>query len=494
MICCIIFFPNFVTCFLCYFVVMCKSIKALLFFVSLLFFVTCCEREYSFRGGEKGLFFSTDTITFDTIFTAIGSATHYLIVYNPYAEDMTIETIRLAGGNDSKFKLNINGFPENQMNDVLLNADDSLFIFVEITIDPSETTTSFLAEDSILFFTKERVQSVKLEAYVQDVVLLKAAVIKEDMKFTDEKPYLIYDSLIVSATKTLIIASGARLHFYKNAYLKVAGTLVVEGTKENPVLFAGHRLEEFYLDKPGQWGYIHLQSSSKNNKINYAVIRNGFIGLRVDSVGLAGDAPLLLSNTIIDYIATNGLEVQTSAIEAYNCVFGNCGGASVALTIGGKYNFYHCTIGNFQGFRNERALVISNYYNDKVLNKNIIEKLEAANFYNTIIYGVRDNEIILDFKRESGTEVINWQFDHVLMRTTASDDSLKNPNFINIINNKDPNFVNYFKSNFQLDTLSAAKDKGNIKIVQEKFELLGKDLLENFRDERPDLGAYERME
>jgi len=473
-----------------------KFVKISLIFVSLIFIITCCEREYSFRGGEQGLLFSRDTIAFDTIFTAIGSATHYLIVYNPYYEDMTIETIKLAGGNDSKFKLNINGFPENQLHEVMLNGNDSLFIFVEVTINPLETTTSFDIADSILFFTKEKIQSVRLEAYVQDVHLLKGLIIERDTLFTSQKPYLIYDSLLVSSETTLKIESGTRLHFFNNAYLKVAGTLLVEGTKDNPVLFSGHRLEDFYSDKPGQWGYIHLQGGSRNHKINYAIIKNSFIGLRVDSVGLGSDMPLFLSNTIIDYIATNGLEVQTSAVEVYNCVFGNCGGASVALTIGGKYNFYHCTIGNFHGFgRSEKALVISNYYNDKRLNKNIFAKLEAANFYNSIIYGVLTNEINLDFKKETGTEVINWCFDHVLMRSNASEDSLKNQKyFINPINNKDPNFVNFSKSNFQLDTLSAAKDKGNHKIVVEKSEYLSTDLLGNFRDPKPDLGAYERME
>jgi len=465
-------------------------------FFTLLFVIVGCEREYSFRGGKEGLQFSQDTILFDTIFTTIGSATYPLKVYNPYNSDMLIDAIKLAGGDNSKFKLNINGFPGNQQLDIQINKKDSIFIFVEVTVNPFETKSSFIAEDSILFYTKERIQSVHLKAFVQDVTVLRGHIIKEDTKFTKEKPYIIYDSLIVEPHKILTIESGARIHFYKNAFLKVAGTLLVEGTKDEQVLFAGHRLEEFYKDKPGQWGYIYLPSGSKNHKINYAVIKNSYIGLLVDSVGLGSDAPLEISNTIIDYVAANGLEVQTSAIDAYNCVFGNCGGASVALTIGGKYNFYHCTIGNFHGYnRKSTALVISNYYTDKELNKNIFAKLEAANFYNSIIFGVLHNEINLDFKKETGTEVINWCFNHVLMRSSAKEDSLKSKkHFINIINNEEPAFVNVNKTNFQLDTLSAAKDKGNHKIVLEKLQYLGTDLLGRSRDEKPDLGAYERIE
>ena len=478
-----------------------KTLKILSIFAIFLGILSC-EREYSFRGNEEGLHFSADTITFDTIFTTIGSATQYLKVYNPYGVDMIIDAIKLAGGENSKFfKLNINGFPGNEQIDIPLNSKDSLFIFVEITVDPLENMNSFIIEDSIVFFTKDKIQSVFLNAFVQDVTVCNGLVISSDTIFTKEKPYLIYDSLIVSSSKTLKIEKGAHLHFYKNAFLRVEGTLIVEGTKDEPVLFAGHRLELFYADKPGQWGYIHLQGGSKNHKINHAIIKNSYIGLRVDSVGLGGDQPLELSNTIIDYIATNGLEVQTSVIDAYNCVFGNCGGASVALTIGGKYNFYHCTIANFQGYRRVAALVISNYYKDKELNNNIFARLDAANFYNSIIYGVKDNEIYLDFKKDTDTEIINWCFDHVLMRSDAKVDSLNNrKHFINIINDnnpkdpKDPAFVDYTKTNFQLDTLSAAKDKGSRKIVLDKLEHLGTDLLGRTRDEKPDLGAYERIE
>jgi hypothetical protein len=277
--------------------------------------------------------------------------------------------------------------------------------------------------------------------------------------------------------------------------MKVAGTLQVEGTKDAPVLFAGHRLEEYYADKPGQWGYIHLQGGSKNHKINYAIIKNSYIGLRIDSIGYGNSQPLEISNTIIDHIASNGLEVQTSAINAYNCVFGNCGGASVALTIGGNYNFYHCTIGNFQGYgRKAPALVISNYYKDKETNKNIYANLDADNFCNCIVYGVLKNEIYLDFKKEANAGIINWRFDHVLMRSSASADSLKNSKcFNNIIKDKDPVFVDVNKTNFQLDTLSAAKDKGNQKIILDYPELKT-DILGRFRDAKPDLGAYERIE
>ena len=56
----------------------------------------------------------------------------------------------------------------------------------------------------------------------------------------------------------LTIEPGVRIHLHRDALLYVEGTLQVNGTLDEPVLFAGDRLEEFYEDKPGQWGLIYL--------------------------------------------------------------------------------------------------------------------------------------------------------------------------------------------------------------------------------------------
>ncbi len=215
-------------------------------------FLWGCERDFLFRGGSEGLHFSSDTVMFDTIFTSIGSTTKNFRVYNPYSSDLTIDEISLAGGDNSKFRLNINGFPLNSVKEMPIRAGDSLFIFVELTIDPTTSNTPFVVTDSILFYTRERVQSVKLIAYGQNVVLLKKEWLKTQ-RLTNHKPYLIYDYVVVDSAQTLTIEAGARLHFYKNASLIVLGTLEVKGTRDEPVVFMGSRLEEWYADKPGQW-------------------------------------------------------------------------------------------------------------------------------------------------------------------------------------------------------------------------------------------------
>lgn len=454
-----------------------------------------CERDYVFKGEDDGLHFSTDTVMFDTIFTSIGSTTKLFKVHNPYGNDLTIDNIRLAGGSESSFRLNINGYPNNSLNDLPLQSGDSLSVFVELTVEPSGSNSPIFVSDSILFYTKDKIQSVKLMAYGQDVILLRKETIKTRI-FTNKKPYLIYDYLIVDSSETLTIEAGTKLHFYKNASLIVLGSLQVQGTKDAPVTFMGSRLEDWYDDLPGQWDGIYLMPGSTNHVINYANIRNGVFGLVVDSVGINKSEPLYLYNTRIEHILKQGLLAQTSSIIASNCIFGFCGKASVALTVGGDYKFYHCTIANFfkWAYRNEPALLLSNYYRDKNGNYHIMN-LDAALFSNCIIYGRANNEIILDFKEieNSGASVIKYRFDHSLIRTNASHEALSNTNYYrNIIVNKDPGFIDAYNSNFQLDTLSFAKDYG-INSIEDKFQF---DFLGNSRvnDIGPDLGAYERIE
>lgn len=454
-----------------------------------------CERDYFFRGGSEGLYFSADTVMFDTIFTSIGSTTQHFRVYNPYSSDLTIDAITLAGGDESKFRLNINGFPENSLSDMPVRAGDSLFIFVELTIDPTGSNTPFVVTDSILFYTRERVQSVKLIAYGQDVILLKKEWLKTQ-RFTKEKPYLIYDYVVVDTAETLTIEPGARLHFHKNSSLIVLGTLEVKGTKEEPVSFMGARLEEWYADKPGQWGYIHLMPGSKNHVIENAYIKNSTMGIVVDSVGMDETAPLYLSNTRIEHVAKQGLMAQTSSIVANNCFVGDCGSASIALTVGGNYEFYHCTVANYYrwAYRSSPALLLSNYYLD---HEGVVrtKDLESALFSNCIIDGRAENEIGLDFKRPKGgdLDIINYRFDHSLIRTVVSNELLANAKYYrNVIVNKDPKFIAPYEFNFLLDTLSIAKDAGDVAIGH----LFPKDIHGNSRvsDEGPDLGAFERIE
>lgn len=467
-----------------------KSILTLI--CALAFFA--CEREFVYRGGEEGLNFSTDTVMFDTIFTSIGSTTKNIRIYNPYNEDMSIDAIELAGGDESDFRLNINGYSDNTLDKIQIRAKDSLYIFVEVTIDPSGGNKPFVVTDSIYFYTKEKTQTVQLVAYGQDVVLMRKEWLKTQT-LTSDKPYLIYDYIVVDSTETVSIDPGAKLFFYKDASLLVLGSLEVNGTLEEPVTFAGHRQEEWYEDKPGQWGYIHLLPGSGTSTFNYCIIKNGMMGILADSAGI-DEEPIQIHNTKIEHISTFGLLAQTSYIESSNCVFGDCGNSSAALTVGGSYVFTHCTFANYFDwtFRTNPAVFLNNYYIDKNEEVQIV-KLKEATFNNCLIYGNNYSEVGFDLKYndENIPEAdANYLFNYGILKLADDFDTSDESKFKNVLTNEDPKFSNIAEYNYQLDTLSPAKDYGKFELA----EPFPKDIVGTIRldDIGPDLGAYERIE
>ncbi len=438
---------------------------------------------------------STDTVMFDTIFTSIGSTTQNFLIYNPYDEDLLISGIELTGGDESSFRLNVNGYAESELTDVRIRAKDSLYIFVEVTIDPVHSNSPIVVSDSIIVSTRERRQTVKLIAYGQDVILLKKEWL-QTQTFTKDKPYLISDYIVVDTTQTLTIESGARLYFQNDASLLVLGSLIVKGTKDEPVLFASHRLEEWYADKPGQWGYIHLLPGSSGTTIDYAIIRNGLMGILADSVGLNDDEPLLINNTKIEHISSFGLLAQSAGIKVTNSLFGDCGTHSLAITVGGDYEFTHCTFANYfeWSFRSSPAVFINNYYKDEQGKVNIVP-LRNASFRNCIIYGRNVGELGFDLQYPDGDLIglqPNYLFSSCLLKVSDDMDLSDEDHFVDVIKNEDPFFINPSEYNYQLDTLSVVKDMANPSFASDvPIDILG---VSRFDDEGPDMGLYERLE
>ena len=232
---------------------------------------------------------------------------------------------------------------------------------------------------------------------------------------------------------------------------------------------------------PGQWNKIWLSAGSKDNVINYAIIKNGTIGIQADTLGSLVSPTLRLSNTIIKNMSSAALWGQGSHIWAVNSVFANCGLYNIILSIGGKYSFKHCTAGNFWNYstRTSPALLLNNYYKDYLGNYQV-RSLDSAYFGNCIIYGSNNDEIGLD--RFSSASVFNYNFDHCLIKTTLNiSDTIF---YKSIIKNIDPLFINNQTVNYNISTGSPAINAGkNLNVIT--------DILGNMRDAQPDIGAYE---
>ncbi|MEM0991830.1 MAG: right-handed parallel beta-helix repeat-containing protein [Bacteroidota bacterium] len=473
----------------------------------------CSPIEEPVKSGAVVLEFSTDTLRFDTVFTALGSATRSIKVYNRYKERIRIAKVSIAGEMGGKFRMNVDGIPSNEVENVEIAPNDSLYVFCEVTVDPNQplSESPFVIESSIRFETNEGEQEVLLEAWGQNANYIPSRfgkgtlnLLSGDVTWDDPKPYVIYGWLFVD-NGTLTIPAGARIYIHgglvRNSELGVYndgrlwildnGRLKIEGTAENPVIIEGDRLEEAFDDERGQWVGIYIGQNSKNNTITHTTIRNSFFGVYVDSA-----ATLTASHTQFYNTSSTALVGEHASIDLQNCLIYNNGGNSVQVVHGGDYNFDHCTVASYGV--DAAALALSNFicYVPANLGCELggVYRLNA-NFRNSIFFGSKDNEIILSDFIQEGRSGFNYNFENCIVR--IDEDLLEDyPDFYDFcincpreLDRDTPLFVDVNDDDYRLDSLSIAIGAG---IPLEGIDL---DLEGNSRDPNtPDIGCYERVE
>lgn len=450
------------------------------------------------------LILSTESILFDTVFSTVGSTTKMFYIKNPTSDNIIISSIHLANGTASQYSMNVDGVPTQSIQDVELPPNDSIFIFVKVTVDPQNSNSPMVVRDSIIFELNGNVQDVDLTAWGQDAHYIVAdktlgnslhyKIVSgehENITWVNDKPYLIYGYAVIDSTGKLNIEQGCRLHFYNNSGMWVykGGSLKVNGTIDEPVTFQGSRLEPEYQDLPGQWDRIWINEGTEDNVINYAIIKNGFIGIQAETMSASMGNRLLLKNTIIKNMTGIGLLTRYYKVISGNTVFGNCGGYSVCLTTGGSYDFRHCTLGNYYSYatRQTPSLLVTNYYEDLANGVVYTGDLDSAYFGNCIVYGSNGEELIIDSVADAS---FHYKFENCLLKTTNYSAS---SNIVNCVFNQDPLFTNYSNNDFTLMPGSGAIDAGNINLIYSAIFDLTLDIKGNNRtlNPPPDLGAYD---
>lgn len=464
--------------------------------ITILWVASGCKKDEFNTDPAFKLEFSSDTVIFDTVFTTIGSSTRALVIRNTGNSRINISKISLARGTASPFRLNIDGAANGQMNNLEIGAKDSAYIFVKVTIDPNNSNSPMIESDSVVFETNGNIQDVKLVAWGQDAYFHHNATLSGDVTLPVDKPHVIYGFLEAAAECNLTIDAGTKLYFHNGSSFQIrkGASLNVNGTLESPVIFTNDRLEDEYQLLPGIWDGIWLENGSKNMRFTYAEIQNAKIGIKADSCGLADANPLVLHNCLINNMTNFGIWATKSRITATNCQITNCGGNVVSIENGGSYNFKNCTLARYFNGRGYPALSISNYSVDTSGKVKLPGELTEAYFGNCIITGSQNGEV--DFYELAGT-TFNFLFDNSLITWDKTYYMQYESKFVNCISNEEAKFIDPYKHNFELDTLSFAIDAASLDIINNadpdilKLDRKG---ISRLTDEKPDIGAYERVE
>lgn len=468
--------------------------------------LTACmsDDEYTTSPNDR-LAFSTDTISFDTVFSGQPTTTVSFVVYNPAGKNIRLKNAYLEGGGNSVFRVNVDGvFLENGRlsdSEVEIAAKDSMRVFVMANIAEQGIADVRRWADKLVLQTEGGAEgSVVLEACSRDAKRLSALVLNEDTVFSSELPYIVKDSLVIGENATLTLSAGCQLFFSANASLIVRGTLHAEGTQSEKVLMRGERTDYMFPNQPydrvpGQWGGVVFKEESHDNRLNYCDIHSGEYGVRCEGTGDVSQEKLRIENTILHNMSGDGLFAKASKVFIGNSQITNCGGNCVTLQ-GGDNTFVHTTIGNFYVFTGGRgkALYYTNYNAEEAL------PLHRAAFLNCIVTGYSDDEIIGDASVEYAETPFEFFFQNCLLDTPpVSDERIVNcfwdkkaeGNEVWREDNFSPEFdLKRLIFSFTLNEKSQAVGNADLAISRQYYplDMNGVNRLDN---DAPDIGCFE---
>ena len=453
-----------------------------------------CERDDRYQGTDGVLIFSEDTLTFDTVFTTIGSVTRSIRIENPLNEDVLIDQIALDGTYGDWFRINVDGIPGDEIDDVLVPADDYIYLFAEIHITGEnipDVNDPFVLQDAIRYRYNGIEQTSYLRAWGQNAYFHYGEIYASGtVTWTSDKPHVIvrnenFIGVGVEDDATLVIDPGCQIYVHPGSGLFVDGRLEALGTAGDTIVFQSDRIEETALDQSttgGLWFGIGLLSGSEAD-LRHVTIRQATYGLMVRNFlngdpadfGNASKPQVTLEACRIAYTSAGALIAGNADLTASNCLFHTTDGSIATLAYGGPYTFEHCTFADDVGSDENAVVALTTFVS--IAGRGAFAPITDATFTNCIVHTSFGEGLL--FNRQGGS--ITASFDHCLLST-----ELDTTTFTDCLIGEDPRFVDPSEGLFRPDSSSVVIDAGT-------STTLGTDLLGAARvlGAAPDLGAIE---
>ena len=426
--------------------------------------------------------FSVDTLKFDTIFTAAGSFTTGLLIYNPQDEEIVISSVKLQEGTNSYFHLNVNGFAGNNVTNLKIAPHDSMYVFATVDIDPNNKLTPFIVTDSLVATLNGRPFYLPFTAFGQNAHYIIDSALTVNAKWTKDLPYVIIWTGDTSKPRgvqinpgiQLTLQAGCRVYMHQNASMTVFGSLVSNGTKTDSVVFQGDRLDRAYfgyIGYPGEWGGLYFDSKSSGSKLTNTIIENcgnGNLGIAaaiwvaIDSVNNSASPQLSLNNCIIQNSYGYGIYSFGGTVVASNCLLNTTGQQALAIVLGGNDSFTNCTFANYgtaavSHAANGTVAILDYFWDGNPRDPTYYATLNAV-LRNCIVYGSLDSEIVCDTAHSPAGTQARVYADHCLLKMgTIREPFMQSAG---TLFNRDPMFKNTANGDFHLTTGSPAIEAG----------------------------------
>lgn len=468
--------------------------KRNIFFISLFFgsiilaqFSSCKKDNFLTEGGR--IAFSTDTLYFDTVFTTLGSVTHEFKIFNRNDRPIKISNIRIEQGEQSFFRLNVDGIATKNISEVEIAANDSIYVFAAVTVDPNNDLNPFVIDDKVLINYNGTESQVALQAYGQNAHFIRDSVL-QTQTWINDLPYVIINNALVDTLQTLTIDKGCRIYNRANSKLFVAGKLLCNGTKEDSIIFQGDRLDRSYFgqDFPGEWNGLHFLSESAESKLEHVIIKNGgasdaSVYVQPPNNALPANSYMLEMNKCrVENSLGFGVLAFNTVINMNNCLVQNCGQQNFAGVQGGRYRLNFCTFATYGGngisHINQPVMILLNYFQRSQTEFDYGDL--DVELKNCIVYGSLETELSLG-NRGTGQYVAN--FENCIIRRKDPLSNLVGAS--NIIYNQDPQFTNRLEWDYTVSDNSPAKGAG------QSIGNISDDLNDQPRGAAPSIGCYE---
>ena len=461
------------------------TLKYAFFLLVISAIVLSCNKESFITSPQAKLSTSVDTLSYDTVFTSVGSITQSFKIFNGNNQKLRVSQVKLSGGNSSPFKINIDGTSANEVDDIEINPNDSIYVFVQVNVNPTTQNLPFILQDSILISYNGNKKFVQLQAYGQNAIFLNQARLIGNVTWNKTLPYVIIGGVLIDSAATLTIEEGTRIYLHADAPFLVNGSLVANGTTSDSIVFASDRIDPDYKDLPAGWPGIYFSGNSKDNYLKHTIIKNAYQGIIAEGMSVNTNPKVTMSQCVMDNIYDAGILAINTSIYADNCLISNCG-SNISIGLGGNYRFIHCTVASFNNFyitHKNAVLQLS----DAASQGGVTYTAPLQAFFKNCIFwgdgGNVDDEIVVN---KQGTDPFAATFDHVLYKEK---NTVVNASFTSSIVNMDPAFdsidIVHQYYNFHLSANSPAIDNG----AATTFSL---DLDGKIRDTKPDIGCYEK--